>query len=346
MYQGVDARTGRPLVDKFEFTYRDSSGRQIWKTAKGSSKGDAKAERAEVVGRLHRGERLEATARIVSDAARLWLERGTGTAGQWEDETRVRYERVVRTAILKSPDRSGPALGTVRLRDLTVDQVAGWSRVNERVLAPTTAAMALRCLGQICRLAVRRGWLGEDPVARLERGEKPHWQTRPVAILAGTDLGRFLAEARQYRPLFEFLAFTGMRIGEALGFLWEEVDLDNGLVRVKRQLSRKRALKGPKTSAGVREVVLAPGVVELLEDLGGRAPGAHGFVFHTDSGRYIDYMAAHGGFHRTLARSGLVTGGAFRRTRCAMGMPRCSSPRGWTSCSSPASSGRRTRRRR
>ena len=286
--------------------------------------------------------------RLESSAMRRgsgWSE-GRALLASGKTSTRVRYERVVRTAILKSPDRSGPALGTVRLRDLTVDQVAGWSRVNERVLAPTTAAMALRCLGQICRLAVRRGWLGEDPVARLERGEKPHWQTRPVAILAGTDLGRFLAEARQYRPLFEFLAFTGMRIGEALGFLWEEVDLDNGLVRVKRQLSRKRALKGPKTSAGVREVVLAPGVVELLEDLGGRAPGAHGFVFHTDSGRYIDYMAAHGGFHRTLARSGLVTGGAFRRTRCAMGMPRCSSPRGWTSCSSPASSGRRTRRRR
>lgn len=43
-----------------------------------------------------------------------------------------------------------------------------------------------------------------------------------------------------YRPQFELLGFTGLRIGEALGLWWEDVGLDAGITRVHRQLSRHR----------------------------------------------------------------------------------------------------------
>jgi hypothetical protein len=41
VYQRVDARTGERVPDKFEFTYRDATRRQIWQTAKGNTKEDA-----------------------------------------------------------------------------------------------------------------------------------------------------------------------------------------------------------------------------------------------------------------------------------------------------------------
>src|SRR5206468_10658410 len=66
-----------------------------WQTAKGDTLADAKAERAEVVARLHRGERVERTKRTVSEAAQAWLERGRGQRGPWDPVTRERYERVV-----------------------------------------------------------------------------------------------------------------------------------------------------------------------------------------------------------------------------------------------------------
>ena len=43
--------------------YRDSTRRQRWQTAKGDTKADAKAERAGILARLHRGERIERSSR-------------------------------------------------------------------------------------------------------------------------------------------------------------------------------------------------------------------------------------------------------------------------------------------
>ena len=86
-----------------------------------------------------------------------------------------------------------------------------------RELASTTARLALLALNQICRYAVRRGWLADNPVARLEPAEKPRRTAGQVSILEGHDLGRLLDHACSYRPLFELLAYTGLRIAEALG---------------------------------------------------------------------------------------------------------------------------------
>jgi site-specific recombinase XerC len=71
--------------------------------------------------------------------------------------------------------------------------------------------IVLIALNQICRFAVRRGWLAANPVGKLEPGEKPRWTPQTVAILEGERLAQVLAHtAGGYRPLFEFLAYTGL----------------------------------------------------------------------------------------------------------------------------------------
>jgi hypothetical protein len=72
----------------------------------------------------------------------------------------------------------------------------------------------------------------------LEPGEKPRWTPGRVAILEGDDLAKVLDHAGPHRPLFETLAYTGLRIGEALGSVWADVDFDDGILHVHRQLSR------------------------------------------------------------------------------------------------------------
>src|ERR1041384_8196710 len=81
VYQRIDRHTGKPVAGRYEFTYRDATGRQVWQTAKGTTKADAKAERAELLARMHKGERVERTALTLGEVAQLWLERGTGKNG-------------------------------------------------------------------------------------------------------------------------------------------------------------------------------------------------------------------------------------------------------------------------
>jgi integrase len=89
--------------------------------------------------------------------------------------------------------------------------------VRTPVRADRTRCDRLR-LHQVCRYAVRRGWLAGNPVGKLEAAEKPHWTPKQAAILEPEQLGQLLGHASaRYRPLFEFLAYTGLRIGEALG---------------------------------------------------------------------------------------------------------------------------------
>jgi integrase len=311
VYQRVDRESGKPVAGKYEFTYRDGTGRQVWQTAKGETKADAKTERAELVARMHLGGRVERTTLTVSEVARLWLERASGQTGRWAQPTRERYERMVRRHIDASADPARRPLGALKLRELTVDRVADWSRANERELAPTTARMALIALNQVCRYAVRRGWLAENPVAKLEPAEKPRRTAGQVSILEGHDLVRLLDHACSYRPLFELLAYTGLRIGEALGLTWADIDYEAGLIRVHRQLGRDRTHAPLKTEAGKREVILAPAIGKLLRErrLATLYKAPHNLVFTTARGRGLDYRHVGHGFRNAVKRAGLQAPG-------------------------------------
>jgi integrase len=241
-----------------------------------------------------------------------WLDRGRGQKGEWSASSRERYERIVRLYIESSPDPSQPPIGSLRLCYLSADRVVEWSQANERVLAPTTAVIALMTLNQVCRFALRRGWLADNPVARLEPSEKPRWTPGRVGILEGENLARLLDHAGSYRSLFMFLACTGLRIGVALGLVWADVDFEAGVLRVHRQLNRHRVHARLKTEAAEREVVLAPAlVVRQLRERRLASPfkGAEDFVFANTLGRGLDYRHVGEGFRAAVKRAGLGASG-------------------------------------
>ncbi len=230
-----------------------------------------------------------------------------------------RGERVVRQQVLASADPTRRPLGETKVRDVMVDRVAVWSQGNEQALAPSTAWLALIAMNQMCRFAVRRGWIGVNPVAQLEPGEKPRWRVEHVRILEGVDLRTLLGHAAAYRAMFECLAYTGLRIGEALGLRWCDVDFEAGLLRVRQQLSRQRTPKHLKTDAARREVVLAPAVTRLLRAASFPLPrGGEGRVPRSPSppsrGRgQGEGVSAKGGDYRDAGR-------AFRAAVTATGL--------------------------
>jgi integrase len=64
--------------------------------------------------------------------------------------------------------------------------------------------------------------------------------------------------------LWDFLANTGLRIGEALALRWANVDLDGGWFLVAEDLERDRRPGDPKTDASLREVPMTAAALAAL----------------------------------------------------------------------------------
>lgn len=69
----------------------------------------------------------------------------------------------------------------------------------------------------------------------------------------------------QYRVLFALLAGSGMRIGEAAGLHLDDLDLDHGVIYVRRSVWNGQELE-PKTENAVREIDIDPALVSLLRE--------------------------------------------------------------------------------
>jgi integrase len=116
-----------------------------------------------------------------------------------------------------------------------------------------------------------------------------------------------LGHAGSYRPLFELLAYTGLRTGEALGPTWADLDFERDVLGVHQQLSRYRVHARLKTDAARREVLLAPAIVRLLREHWLTSPfkGAGDFVFAAATGRGLNYRKVGEAFRPAVQRAGL-----------------------------------------
>ena len=114
-----------------------------------------------------------------------------------------------------------------------------------------------------------RGVRGGDPRGRAHplaaRQARPREvpkqrSTKKPRRLDDADLERLFAAATPgYRIVFVLLAFTGLRIREALGLTWADVDLEHGLIRVERQLADDDVTYvDVKTANARRELPLYP----------------------------------------------------------------------------------------
>jgi integrase len=77
------------------------------------------------------------------------------------------------------------------------------------------------------------------------------------------------ARGNRFEPLYVLAVTTGMRQGELLGLRWDDVDLKNGVVRVRRTLSRHKGhlvLGEPKTMLSRRTVRLTEAAVKTLKE--------------------------------------------------------------------------------
>jgi integrase len=109
------------------------------------------------------------------------------------------------------------------------------------------------------------------------------------------------AQADRFEALYVLAVTTGLRQGELLGLKWEDVDLEEGVVRVRRTLTRHKArllLGEPKTKRSRRTVRVSETAVDALNKHLARQMGEkkhlgelyrdQGLVFATQRGTLVN----------------------------------------------------------
>jgi integrase len=110
-----------------------------------------------------------------------------------------------------------------------------------------------------------------------------------------------------FRALVAVGAFAGLRLGEALGLRWQNIDFEHGFIQVRYQLNHQRGLVELKTGRSRRDVVLIPEVANVLREqkMASRFKADNDFVFTAPDGRGRERRSTSRGIERAVERAGV-----------------------------------------
>lgn len=290
---------------------RDENGKRIRKYIpfRGSKK-EAEKELGRLITEAEKGTYIDPTTITVSEYLKWWLEQHE-KAKNLAPKTRESYKYLLETHLI-------PVLGQIPLAKLAPLHIQNY--VNEKLdkLSARTVAYSVGILREALKHAVRKWRL--IPLNPADAVETPSYKRVKYRALSAEEMQAFLkaAEGSSDYPVIYTALYTGMRRGELLGLRWENVDLTNGVLRIRQQLQRITGqgyiTKAPKTEAGAREVALPASVVALLKHIKKDQPEArlrlgpawqeNGLVFCLEDGRPLDPSNFSRRFHKLATDAG------------------------------------------
>ena len=205
--------------------------------------------------------------------------------------TAANYATIARTHLV-------PMLGAKKLARLTPDDVEELLRQkHEAGLSPNTVRLIRAVLRRALRHAERQGKVSRNVAALVDGVRVPKPQKRALSL---DEAQRLLASAREDRlgALYATLLELGLRLGEAIGLQWADVDLEGGTLTISRRLDRSGATAETKTDGSRRTLHLSAGLVAALRAHAGRQGDdmlragelwqETGFVFTSEVGTPLD----------------------------------------------------------
>ncbi|GIF16201.1 tyrosine-type recombinase/integrase [Actinoplanes teichomyceticus] len=163
-----------------------------------------------------------------------------------------------------------PGLGEHRLDRLQPEHLERfYAACSRKGLAPATILQMHRILSRALKVAMQRERIARNVCTLVDA---PSVSREEVQPLSGEDARAILdvARGRRNAARWSVALALGLRQGEALGLMWDYVDLDAGTLRVRWQLQRLAGrglvLVEPKSRAGRRTIALPAQLVDALRE--------------------------------------------------------------------------------
>lgn len=213
------------------------------------------------------GLKTEARYVTVNDMFELWVQLKRGL----KDNTFQNYQYMYRMFV-------EPDFGQKRISGLRKSDVKRFynTLVDERGLAVSTVDSVHTVLHQVLDMALDDAYIRSNPsdnVLRELKQAHAFGETKRHALAqAEQDLFlNYLKGSEQYRhwyPIFAVMVGTGMRVGEATGLRWCDIDLEAGIIDINHTVVYYRHENGrchynihrPKTKSGTRKIPMLDAV--------------------------------------------------------------------------------------
>ena len=290
--------------------YRGSywvNGKRRYVSAK--KKSDAEKLLRQAMSDADRGLTFDAGTLTLGSYLQRWLE--DSVKDTVRTTTHERYEQITRKHIT-------PVLGDIKLKDITAAHVRGLYMDKLQFLSPRTVQYIHVTLHKALKQAVRDGLI---PRNATEAVKPPQVRREEIRPLTPEQVKALLEAAHRDRleALYVLAVHTGLRQGELLGLRWEDVDLDEGTLQVRRTLTTAKGgpvLSAPKTKGSKRSVKLSESSIDALRshlqrqleeiDRVGSLWRENGLVFASETGEPLDRRSVtNHRFKPLLKRAGL-----------------------------------------
>lgn len=244
----------------------------------------AKGWRGDMTTDARRGNRVVPSKLTVREAAETWLAGAeadppiilASTGVPYKPSVLRDYRRDLERIVLL--DLGGVRVSELRRRDVQalVDRLVGEGRSGSKV------RNAIKPLQVLYRHLLQRDEVQHNPTTNLQLPNGLGQRDRAASPDEATELLAALPD--DLRPLYATAFYAGLRRGELRGLRWEDVNLADGVIHVRRSWDDYEGEVAPKSRKGTRRVPIIGLVRDSLvaQKLRTGGEGRH-FVF---PGRY------------------------------------------------------------
>jgi integrase len=150
-------------------------------------------------------------------------------------------------------------LGSTNIQDLTTSQIRAWHKILTTQVGNHTANVAKKFLRAALSLAAEDFQLPMPPMpTRLGRGQAKSKKLILTPEQVGVLLNAAISDKR-HGIYYAFPFLTGVRPSEQLALLWQDIDLQKGIINIRRtQEPNGKVIELTKTLASVREIPVSP----------------------------------------------------------------------------------------
>lgn len=269
----VRLRTGETVRDNGTYIYRWSDKEGKRHTVYAPTLIELREKEEQIAYNEHDGIKTDTNSLTVNSMFELWrsLKRGI------KDSTLQNYIYMYDTFV-------APTFGKRRLTKVKKSDVRTFYNTlyDDRGLKTATIGGLHNVLHQVFQIAVDDDLIRKNPTEKVMREFKlalgDDSEKKKALTLSQRDIFlNYLFTTPKYRhwyPLFSIMVNTGMRIGEATGLRWTDVDMQAGVIHINHTLvyydhggkkGSYYSINTPKTKAGNRDIPMTAGVKQAFE---------------------------------------------------------------------------------